>query len=123
MKILGNIIWLLFGGFIMAVGWTLAGIIACITIIGIPFGLQAFKMARLVLWPFGRAVEYNNLKTTSIILNVFWIVLFGWELAAASAILGVIFCITLIGIPFGLQWFKFALLALFPFGAEINDIE
>jgi uncharacterized membrane protein YccF (DUF307 family) len=67
-------------------------------------------------------VEYYNLKTTSIILNVFWIFLFGWELAVASAILGVIFCITLIGIPFGLQWFKFALLGLFPFGGEIIEI-
>ncbi|MDK2937330.1 MAG: hypothetical protein PWP16_1274 [Eubacteriaceae bacterium] len=122
MRVLGNIIWVVFGGFIMAVGWLLAGVIACITIIGIPFGLQAFKMANLVLWPFGRTVEYYNLKTTSIILNVFWIFLFGWELAVASAILGVIFCITLIGIPFGLQWFKFALLGLFPFGAEIIEI-
>lgn len=123
MKTVGNLIWLVFGGLIMALAWFLAGAIMCVTIIGIPFGLQAFKMGSLVLWPFGKEADYTNLKTGSILMNILWIVLFGWELAIASAILGVVFCITIIGIPFGLQWFKFATLALFPFGATIEDIQ
>jgi len=105
----------------MALGWFIAGVICCITIIGIPLGLQAFKMAQLVLWPFGRTVDFSKMGTGSIILNILWILIFGWGLAAGSAILGVLYCITIIGIPFGLQWFKFAKLALFPFGAQIID--
>lgn len=123
MKTLGNIIWVLFGGFIMALGWFIAGVICCITIIGIPLGLQAFKMANLVLWPFGRTVDFSKMGTGSFILNILWILFFGWELAIGSAILGIFYCITLIGIPFGLQWFKFAKLALLPFGAEIITIQ
>lgn len=122
MKMLGNILWVILGGFVMAIGWFLAGIICCITIIGIPLGLQAFKMAQLVLWPFGRTVDFSKMGTGSVILNILWILIFGWGLAAGSAILGVLYCITIIGIPFGLQWLKFAKLALFPFGAEIIAI-
>ncbi len=123
MNSLGNVIWLIFGGLIMALFWFLAGVIMCITIIGIPFGLQAFKMGSLILWPFGKEIAYANMKTGSILLNILWIVLFGWELAFASFILGVVFSITIIGLPFGLQWFKFASLALFPFGASIEEMK
>lgn len=123
MRILGNIIWVLFGGLVMALGWFLAGIVCCITIIGIPLGLQAFKMAQLVFWPFGKMVDYSSMGTGSVILNILWILIFGWGLAAGSAILGLVYCITIIGIPFGLQWLKFAKLALFPFGAQIKEIE
>lgn len=123
MKSIGNVIWLIFGGLIMAFFWFLAGAIMCITIVGIPFGMQAFKMGNLILWPFGKEVDYASLKTSSILLNVLWIVLFGWELAFASFILGLVFSITIIGLPFGLQWFKFASLALFPFGAKIEGIQ
>lgn len=122
MNTLGNIIWIVFGGLIMALFWFLAGVVMCITIIGIPFGLQAFKMANLILWPFGKEVDYANLKTSSILLNILWIILFGWGLAFASFVLGVVFSITIIGLPFGLQWFKFATLALFPFGANIEKM-
>ena len=123
MKTFGNTIWLIFGGLIMALGWFIAGVIMCITIIGIPFGLQAFKIGSLVLWPFGKEVEYVNLKAGSVLMNILWIVLFGWELALFSALLGVAFSITIIGIPFGLQWFKFVTLSLFPFGASIGEIQ
>jgi len=122
MRTLGNILWVILGGFVMALGWMIAGVICCITIIGIPLGIQAFKMAQLVLWPFGRTVDFSSMGTGSLILNILWIIFFGGELAIGSAFLGVIYCITLIGIPFGLQWFKFAKLALLPFGAEIIDI-
>ncbi|MGL4606153.1 MAG: YccF domain-containing protein [Eubacteriaceae bacterium] len=120
MRFLGNIIWVLFGGFFMATLWFVVGIICCVTLIGIPLGVQAFKMAGLTLWPFGRDVDFSNMGTGSAILNVFWIILFGWELALASVILGVCYCVTVIGIPFGLQWFKFAKLSLLPFGAVIK---
>ena len=123
MSIIGNIIWIILGGLIMAIAWLIAGILCCITIIGIPLGLQAFKMAQLVFWPFGKTVDYSKMGTGSVILNILWILIFGWGLAAGSAILGIVYCITLIGIPFGLQWFKFAKLALFPFGAQITDIQ
>ena len=122
MNTLGNIIWIVLGGFVMTLGWFIAGVICIITIIGIPLGLQAFKMAQLVLWPFGRRVDFSNMGAGPLILNILWIIFFGWELAIASAVLGALYCITVIGIPFGLQWFKFAKLALLPFGAEIIDI-
>jgi len=122
MSTFGNIIWIVLGGFVMALGWFIAGVICCITIIGIPLGIQAFKMGQLVLWPFGRTVDFSKMGAGSLILNIFWIIFFGWELAIGSAILGMLYCITLIGIPFGIQWFKFAKLALLPFGAEIIDI-
>lgn len=121
MRTLGNILWVILGGIVMALWWFVVGVICCITIIGIPLGVQAFKMAQLVLWPFGKMVDYSRMGTGSVVLNIFWILIFGWGLAAGSAILGVLYCITIIGIPFGLQWFKFAKLALFPFGAEIID--
>ena len=109
-QVLGNILWILFGGLLSALCWFLAGCVCCITIIGIPVGLQCFKFAKLALCPFG-----------SVLLNVLWILLCGIELAVASAMMGIICCLTIIGIPFGLQHFKFAALALMPFGAEIRE--
>lgn len=120
MRVLGNILWLVLGGIFSTLGWFLAGILLCITIIGIPIGLQCFKFARVVLCPFGAVVEYGNMNSGSVILNVLWILFFGLELAMASLVFGAICCITIVGIPFGLQHFKFAGLALLPFGAKIN---
>lgn len=120
MSILGNILWLIFGGILAAFAWFLAGVICCITIIGIPIGLQCFKFAKMVLMPFGAKIEYGTMSSGSLILNVIWILLCGIELALHSLLLGVICCITIVGIPFGLQHFKFAMLALLPFGAEIR---
>ncbi len=120
MSILGNILWLIFGGIFSAIGWFLAGIICCITIIGIPIGLQCFKFAKMVIWPFGTQIDYGNLNSGSIILNVIWILFCGVELAISSLTMGAICCLTIIGIPFGIQHFKFAGLALLPFGAQIR---
>lgn len=122
MSILGNILWLIFGGLLSAIGWFLAGIICCITIIGIPIGLQCFKFAQMVIWPFGTQIYYGNLSSGSIILNIIWILLCGFELAMGSLVMGVVCCITIIGIPFGIQHFKFAGLALLPFGAQMRRI-
>ena len=122
MNFIGNIIWLVFGGIIAAILWFLAGLLLCITIIGIPFGIQCFKISNFVLWPFGRDVEIGNFGAGGLILNVFWILVFGWELAIAHVIVGIIFFITIIGISFGLQHIKFAKLSLVPFGARIYRI-
>ena len=118
MKIIGNIIWFVFGGFIMALGWLMAGILCCITIIGIPVGLQAFKLAGLAIWPFGREVVYGG-GVGSFALNIIWIVFGGLLLALIHLFWGILFCVTIIGIPFGTQHFKLAKLALMPFGATV----
>lgn len=119
MKVLGNIIWFVFGGFIAALIWAIFGLLLCLTIVGIPFGLQFFKFAEFVIWPFGNEVNINFDKHP--ILNILWLILFGWEKALGYLIIGLLFCITIIGIPFGLQWFKLARLALLPFGATIKS--
>ncbi len=121
MSIIGNIFWLILGGIILALFWVIAGLLVCLTIIGIPFGLQCFKFAGFVLWPFGRRVEVGNFGVGSLIGNVLWILLLGWELCIAHLVVGAIFCITIIGIPFGLQHFKLAMLAILPFGARIRN--
>jgi len=117
MRFLGNIIWVLFGGLLLAILWLLAGLLLCITVIGIPFGLQCFKIAGLALWPFGRQLS-NSMGAGSLIMNILWILVFGWEIALITALIGLIYCITVIGIPFGLQCFKLASLALLPFGTR-----
>lgn len=118
MKLLGNIIWLLLGGLIVALGYFIIGLLLCVTIIGIPFGIQAFKMGRLILYPFGTEVQIEFDEHP--IANILWLILVGWELAVGHVIIGLLFCVTIIGIPFGLQWFKLAKLALFPFGADLK---
>lgn len=120
MNFIGNIIWLLLGGIVAAIAWFLAGLILCVTVIGIPFGVQCFKIALFVLWPFGKEIEPGHFGVGGLLLNIIWIILFGWELAVAHVIIGAIFCITIIGIPFGLQHFKFAQLGFIPFGAKIR---
>ncbi len=118
MKILGNIIWLIFGGLFAAIGWFILGVLFSITIIGIPLGKQFFKFAGFMLTPFGDDVVLDF--SAHPILNILWLIFFGWEMALGYISFGVILCITIIGIPFGLQWFKFAGLALMPFGAKIK---
>lgn len=119
MNLIGNIIWLVFGGFIAFILWMIAGAILCITVVGIPFGLQCFKIAGFVLWPFGREIELGHFGAGGLVLNIIWLIVFGWEFAITHLIIGLIFCVTIIGIPFGLQHFKFAQLGLMPFGAKI----
>ena len=119
MRIIGNIIWFVFGGFIMALGWLIAGILCCITIIGIPIGLQAFKLAGLAIWPFGKEVVYGG-GVGSFILNIIWIIFGGLLLTLCHLFLGILFFITILGIPFGKQHFKLAKLALMPFGASVR---
>ena len=117
MKTIGNIIWFIFVGLGSAIAWFLLGVLWCITIIGIPFGLQSFKLARLTLWPFGADVDTGF--GSHPIANVLWIIFGGLELAMGYAVAGLLLCVTVIGIPFGLQCFKLMQLALVPFGAEV----
>ena len=118
MSIVGNILWFIFGGFVMFILWVAIGIAWCVSIIGIPVGIQCFKFAGFVLWPFGRKVVYGQ-NMGSFLLNLIWIIVFGIALTVISALIGLVFCLSIIGIPFGLQFFKFAKLSLMPFGATI----
>ncbi len=120
MNLLGNLIWVIFGGLIGAIAWVLAGLVLCITIIGIPFGLQCFKIAGFVLWPFGRHIELGHFGAGGLIGNLIWVLVFGWEFCLFHLFIGAIFFITIIGIPFGMQHFKLAQLGLIPFGAVIR---
>ncbi len=117
MRIIGNILWFIFGGLFLGLGWALLGALLCITVIGIPFGLQCFKAAKLTFAPFGKdvCIHFNEHP----IANILWAVFMGWEMALGYLCSGVVCCITIIGIPFGLQAFKLMKLAFLPFGATI----
>lgn len=119
MKILGNIIWLFFGGIIGCVLWFIAGILLAVTIIGLPFAKQCFKISGFVLWPFGRNVVAGNFGVMGLFGNILWVLVFGIELCIVHLIMGLLFCLTIIGIPFGKQHFKLAMLSLAPFGSKI----
>ena len=99
MGCLGNLLWFVFGGFISGLSWVLAGVLWCITIVGIPVGVQCFKFAGLSFFPFGKEVKYGG-GAGSLLLNIIWILLSGLPLAWELAFLGVVFGITVIGIPF-----------------------
>ena len=118
MSAIGNILWFLFGGLIGGLSWVLAGLIFCVTIVGIPVGMQCFKMAQLAFFPFGKEVVYGG-GGLSFLVNLIWILFFGWEMAIGYAVLGLVWCVTILGIPVGKQCFKMAKLALMPFGAEV----
>ncbi len=119
MGCLGNVIWFLFGGIFTGLSWLFAGCLWCITVVGIPVGLQCFKFAALAFFPFGKEVTYGG-GIASLVLNIIWLIVTGIPLAVEHAVFGGLFCITIIGIPFGLQHFKMAKLALMPFGATIH---
>ena len=122
MRLLGNILWILLGGLETAILWFLIGCILCITIIGIPFGTQCFKMAGLTLAPFGKTVINNGGLATGI-FNIIWALTFGWMLGAIYVFAGPVNLCTIVGIPFGIQSFKMAALALWPFGSALVNID
>jgi uncharacterized membrane protein YccF (DUF307 family) len=120
MRLILNVIWLVFCGLWMAIGYAAAGLICFVLIITIPFGIAAFRIASYVLWPFGRTVEpRRDAGAGSMIGNVLWIVLFGWWLALGHALAGVVLCLTIIGIPLGLASFKIIPITLLPLGVRI----
>lgn len=122
MNIILNIIWIVFGGFMIALEYAVSSVAMMLTIIGIPFGLQTMKLAALALWPFGMSIESDGWPSGCLagVMNVIWWFLGGFAIALTHLLWGVIFCITIIGIPFGRQHFKLMHLALFPFGKSLN---
>lgn len=125
MRTIGNILWLVLAGFWLAVGYAVAGLLLVVTIVGIPFGVQSFKLAGYSLWPFGRVVVTDPDAGTALgcVGNVLWLVLAGWWLAIGHVVTGVALCLTIIGIPLGVANFKLALLALVPFGKTVVSVD
>ena len=125
MSLFGNLIFFVLGGFIIFFGYVLGGILLCLTIVGIPFGFQCFKLAGGVLAPFGRDVFQTEPPggTLSLLLNILWIILPGLELAIMHLVLAAFFAITIIGFPFAVQHMKLVKVALLPFGHVMRDIE
>ena len=123
MRLLGNIIWLLFGGLATGIGWWVAGVLAAITIIGIPFAIAAFRIGAFSFWPFGREIvdrpESEGMKLLILLGNIVWILLGGIWLALAHLFFALLLAITIIGIPFAVQHLKLAHLSLTPYGKMI----
>jgi uncharacterized membrane protein YccF (DUF307 family) len=122
MSFLGNVIWLIFGGLITGLGYILGGLLLCLTIVGIPFGVQSIKLGAATLTPFGREIVVTERATgiVDVVFNVIWILLFGWEIAVAHLTSAVILAITIVGLPWAKQHIKLIPLALFPFGSELR---
>lgn len=125
MSLIGNIIWLIFGGFFAGLGYIIGGIALCITIIGLPLGLKAIRFGFTVMSPFGKSVQPTDRGTgcLSTVFNVLWLLLFGWEIALIHIGFGVAFAVTIIGIPFAMQHFKLVPVALFPFSYKLGKVE
>ncbi len=123
MNLLGNLIWLLFGGLFSAMGYFVGGLALCLTIIGIPFGLQCFKLGMLALWPFGKQVITTSSSSGCLVLllNILWIICGGIWIALGHIVFGILLYITIIGIPFGRQHFKMVEISLMPFGRQIKE--
>lgn len=118
LNFIANLIWIIFGGLVAALVWLVTGLVLCVTIVGIPFGIQNFKLARVSLAPFGKKVKIAPAK--HIIMNIIWAVLVGWELCITYLCATVVCCISIIGIPLAKQSFKLCKLALVPFGATVE---
>ena len=116
MRFFGNFLWFIIVGLFSYVAWAFVGLIWCITIIGIPFGIQCFKIGSFALFPFGKTIQTNF--DSHPIANIIWLIFFGWEITLAYVFVGIFLYITIIGIPFGKQCFKLASLSLLPFGAQ-----
>ncbi|MEO1171317.1 MAG: YccF domain-containing protein [Myxococcota bacterium] len=123
MSLLGNLIWLVFGGFLSGLGYIIAGLVLCVTIVGIPFGLRSMKMGLEVMMPFGKDIEElrDANSPLRLVFNVIWLLLFGWELALNHLFWALIFAITIVGLPFAFQHLKLVPLALIPFGRELRS--
>jgi uncharacterized membrane protein YccF (DUF307 family) len=121
MRLILNVIWLVLCGWWMAILYFLAGLIAFILIITIPFGIAAWRIGNYVLWPFGRNIQWrHDAGIGSLIGNIIWVILLGWELALGHLIAGVLLCLTIIGIPLGLANFKIIPISLVPLGVRIT---
>jgi len=121
MNLFGNLVWLIFGGLLASLGYFIGGIVLCLTIIGIPWGLQCFKLAELVLWPFGKKIisDSSEMGCLNVIFNLIWILCGGLYTTIIHIVMGIILCLTIIGIPWGRQHFKLIEISLMPFGKKI----
>lgn len=124
MKVVGNLVWLIFGGIVIAIEYFIGSIVLIVTIIGIPFGIQTLKMGALAIWPFGRDTRVHARASGClyILMNLLWLLCGGIWIALTHALFGLILCITIIGIPFGMQHFKLTAIALNPFGRDIVNV-
>ena len=124
-RALGNILWFVFGGVFIGLGHILGGVGLCLSVIGIPFGIQAFKLGIASFAPFGKEVVERDRANSPlrVIFNLLWLLLFGWEIVVAHVVLGVLLAFTLVGIPFALQHLKLVPLALIPFGRDLVRME
>jgi uncharacterized membrane protein YccF (DUF307 family) len=122
MNFIGNVLWFILGGFLVALIYFVVGLLMCLTIVGIPFGVQLFKLGIYALWPFGHELINgpNEPGCLSTVMNLLWILLGWWGIAAIHLVCGLICCVTIIGIPWGLQHFKMAIGSIFPFGKQIR---
>lgn len=124
MRTVGNVLWLVLAGWWLALGYVVAGVLAFVLIITIPFGIASFRLANFVLWPFGRtAVWQRQAGIWSVLGNVVWLIFFGWELALAHLFAGLLLCLTVIGIPFGVACWKMIPLALVPLGRQVVSLD
>ena len=124
MRTLGNILWFLLAGLWLAIGYAVAGLIAFILIVTIPFGIASFRLAGYVIWPFGRTVVWQReAGVWSVIGNIIWVLVVGWELAIAHLVAGLLLFITIVGIPLGVACWKMIPLALFPLGREVVPLD
>ncbi|SNX94450.1 YccF domain-containing protein [Geodermatophilus sabuli] len=120
MRTLLNLVWLVLQGWVLALAYALAGVVACLLVVTIPFGIAAFRLAGFVVWPFGRTtVPAPEAGAASALGNVVWFVVAGWWLALIHVVSGIGFCLTVIGIPFGIASFKLAAVGLFPLGKRV----
>jgi uncharacterized membrane protein YccF (DUF307 family) len=124
MNLLLNVIWLILGGFIVVIAYFLSAVLLCITIIGIPFGIQCFKLAGLAVAPFGREIREKEPPggALAVIMNIIWIILPGLELAVFHLVMALLFALTIVGLPLASQHLKMTRLALIPFGFEVRDM-
>ncbi|MGY1595096.1 YccF domain-containing protein [Geodermatophilus sp. SYSU D00708] len=124
MRTLLNLVWLVFQGWILALAYALAGLIACLLVVTIPFGIAAFRLAGFVVWPFGRTtVRTPGAGVASALGNLVWFLVAGWWLALVHIASGIAFCLTIIGIPFGIASFKLAAVGLFPLGKRVVETD
>ena len=124
MSLIGNIIWLIFGGFVTGVGYIIGGIGICLTIVGIPFGVETIKLGIATMTPFGKEIveDDNPNSNLKLVLNAIWIIFFGWEIALMHLVHAAILAITIVGLPFAEQHFKLLAIALFPFGRDLRKV-
>ena len=123
MRTIGNILWFVLAGWWLALLYVIAGVIACVLIITIPFGIASFRLAGYVLWPVGRRAEVRrDFGILHVIANIIWLLLFGWELAIGHLVAGLLLCVTIVGIPLGIACWKMVPLAFLPFGTHIVPV-